>query len=739
MLADLKPRLDLRQSLSPIPYYLSRPVRLFRGYDAQFLRPDLVAGLTVTAVLLPQAIAFALIAELPPEMGIYTALVAGVVGALWGSSDQIHTGPTNANSLLVLSILLSSFAPGTDQYILAAGMLAVMSGIMQLAMGLARLGLLVNFVSHSVIVGFASGAGVLIALRQLPHLLGLHVAGEGTIQLGYETVVAVPETVPETAALGFGTIVLLVVLQRIDKRIPVALIAMVISSLLVYVFKLDERGVDVIGELPKALPPIASLPLLNLDYITKLSTGALAVGAIGLVQASAISRSFATQTGQRLDSNQEFVGQGLANIVVGIFSGFPAAGSFSRSAVNYNAGAKTGVASLMSSFFLLMALLVAIFLKVPMTAYLPRAALAGVLIVVAIGMIDMAEIKRIWLGTRGDALIMLATFLGTLFIEISLAVLLGIMLSFVRYILRTSAPRVHQVVPDKEFHHFTYRPTQPHCPQLGVIDILGDLYFGAVNHVEEVIHRYQELHPEQLYLLVRMHNVNNCDFSGIHMLESVLKSYRDKGGDVFMVRVGYQVDKMMRSTGFCDTIGMRNFLDEDNAIGYIFYHVLDPTICIYECPYRVFKECENLPKKVIPEDIKVLDTSIAETEIEQIAPEVLWESIRSASENLTVIDVREPREYRRGHVPGAQLVPLTRILTGEYQLECGEAHQIVFICRSGRRSRRAAQRVLDHHANVKIVKGGMLAWEAAGLLEAVDYIEPEVAPGEPGSLVENEA
>ncbi|MGD8807492.1 MAG: SulP family inorganic anion transporter [Chloroflexota bacterium] len=725
MFADMRLRLDLRQSLSPIPYYLFRPARLFREYSKQNLRPDLVAGLTVAVILLPQSIAFALLAELPAQMGIYTALVAAVVGGLWGSSQQTHTGPANAISLLVLSILLTGFTPGTNEFVLAAGMLAVMAGIFQLVMGLARLGILVNFVSHSVIVGFASGAGVLIAVRQLPQLLGVQVEAEGSIQLGYQTILALPQIILPAAAIGIGTILLLVILARINKRIPAALIALVISSLLVFALSLDEQGVTVIGKLPQSLPPIAKLPLLDVGFITKLSTGALAVGAIGLVQTTAIARSIATQTGQRLDSNQEFVGLGLANILGGFFSGFPSVGSFSRSAVNLNAGAKTGVASILSAVFVLLAM----FLTAPMAAYLPRAALAGVLIVVAIGMIDTAELKRIWIGTRGDALIMLATFLGTLFIEISYAVLLGIMLSFVRYILRTSTPRVHQVVPDKEHHHFTYRPTQPHCPQLGVIDILGDLYFGAVNHVEEVIHHYQELHPEQRYLLIRMHNVNNCDFSGIHMLESVLKSYRDNGGDVFMVRVGYQVEKMMLSTGFYDTIGVRNILDEDDAISHIFYHVLDPTICIYECPYRVFTECENLPKQVFPEDIKVFDASAVETEVEQIAPEELWESIRTMPEKLTVIDVREPREYRRGHVPGAQLVPLTQILTGEYRLACGEEHQIVFICRSGRRSRRAAQQVLDSHANVKILKGGMLGWEASGLLEAVDYIEPAVTPG----------
>jgi SulP family sulfate permease len=721
MFAEPRPRLDLRQSLSPIPFYVGRPIRLARDYNKGNLRPDLIAGLTVAVILLPQAIAFALIAELPPQMGIYTAAIAAVVGGLWGSSNQVHTGPTNAISLLVLSVLLSSFTPGTPQFFWAAGMLALMAGLLQLIMGLARLGVLVNFVSHSVVVGFASGAGLLIAIRQLPHLLGVQLETERLIEIGYETVIALPEANRATAAIGIGTIALLVVLRRIDRRIPAALIAMVLSSLTVFIFSLDEQGVAVIGELPKSLPPFADLPLLDTQYITRLSTGALAVGAIGLVETSAISRTIATQTGQRLDSNQEFVGQGLANVAVGLFSGYPCAGSFSRSAVNFNAGARSSFAAVLSSGFLLLA----VFLTAPMAAYLPRAALAGVLIVVAIGMIDRIEIGRIWRGARGDAVIMLATFLGTLFVEIAFAVLLGIMLSFVRYILRTSAPRVHQVVPDGEYKHFAYQPSQPHCPQLGVIDILGDLYFGAVNHVEETIYRYEERHPDQRFLLIRMHNVNNCDFSGIHMLESVLKSYRDNGGDVFMVRVSFRVNKLMTTTGFRDTIGMQNFLDEDEAVSHIFYRVLDPAVCIYECPYRVFQECLNLPKQVYPEDIEVLDHGLAAITVDQITPEELWQAIRTTPEKLTVIDVREPREYRRGHVPSAELVPLSRILSGEHQLDCGGEHQIVFVCRSGRRSRRAAQKVMHGQATVKILRGGMLAWEAADLLEAIDYIDQD--------------
>jgi SulP family sulfate permease len=192
-----------------------------------------MAGLTVAVILLPQAIAFSLIADLPPQMGIYTAVIAAIISGLWGSSHQTHTGPANAISLLVLSILLTTFEPGTEEFILAAGMLALMAGLLQLALGLARLGMLVNFVSHSVIVGFATGAGVLIAVNQLPHLLGIEVSGEDLVSTLYDLIINIPELNLATTAIGLGTIIIILVLNRINKRLPAALIAMAISVLVV--------------------------------------------------------------------------------------------------------------------------------------------------------------------------------------------------------------------------------------------------------------------------------------------------------------------------------------------------------------------------------------------------------------------------------------------------------------------------------------------------------------------------
>lgn len=712
-------KLELRDALEPVGRYLAQPARFIGGYEREKLRPDLLAGITVAVIMLPQAIAFALIAELPPEMGLYTAVVGSIIGALWGSSDQTHNGPTNANSLLILSALLgASFAPGTQAFIVAAGMMAVMAGVFQLVLGLARLGVLVNFVSYSVVVGFAAGAGLLIVVKQIEPLLGMAFAGLELSTLGQDLSATLSSIHLPTAVLGVGTIGLIIALDRIKRTLPSSLIAMIVASVCVFAFSMHSNGVAVIGRLPANLPPLAQLPLFDLDVIGRLSSGALAVGAIGLVQTISMARSIAAQTGQRLDSNQEFVGQGMANIASGLFSGFAVAGSFSRSAVNMKAGARTPMAAIFSGIIVL----IAMFVLAPLAAFLPRAALAGVLVLIGLGLVDRAEIARILRGARGDAVIMLVTFLGTMLLPIEFAVMAGILLSFVHYTLQTSMPQVHQVLPDDDFHHFVHQPDKENCPQLSIVDILGDLYFGAVNHIEEEILNHLSENPEQKYLLIRMNHVNHCDFSGIHMLENVVKAYRDAGGDVFIVRVEHQLLEFMKGTGFYEFLGGESFLADEEAIEHIFHHVLDPAMCIYECPVRAFHECQNLPKRVdlvqIPRYRDIPEETIVHVEARE-----LWLRLREKGPDSRplVLDVREPREFKRGHIPDAQLAPLPTILSANVRLP--NDRQIVLVCRSGRRSKRAAYALQKIGCmNVAILQGGMVGWEEADLLEAIDDI-----------------
>ncbi|MCO5189613.1 MAG: SulP family inorganic anion transporter [Anaerolineae bacterium] len=693
--------------------YLLQPRTLLRVNRSQ-VRADLIAGLTVAVILLPQAIAFALIAELPPEMGIYAAVVAAFVGAMWGSSNQVHTGPTNAISLLVLSGLLAVADAGSAEFILAASVMALLAGIIQFLLGMARLGVLVNFVSHSVIVGFASAAGVLIAIKQLKPLFGLEFSSHGLVENVHQVFVNLPDLNPATTAIGVGTIVFMFVLKRINDRLPAALICMIIASILVAVFGLAEQGVATIGELLRSLPPLTSFESVNLDLFSNVATGALAVAAIALVETTAISRSIATQTGQRLDSNQEFVGQGLANIAVGMFSGYPVAGSFSRSAVNFKSGAQTRLAAVFSGIFVLIAL----FTLGPLGRYLPTSALAGVLIVTAWGMIDRTEIARITRGARYDAIIMWITFIATLFLHIEFAVLLGILFSFAFYIMNSSVPQVEPVLPDKEFKHFLALGERKGCPQLAIINISGDLYFGAVMHVEEQILAQMDANPDQRYLMLRLHQVNQIDFSGIHMLEMLAAKCAERGGQLYLVRVAQPVMSLIDSTGLSDHLGPGAFLNEDDAISDLFYRELDPAICIYECPVRAFKECQNLPKADFVGELFVEESEV-DLSAGSIAPRTLWQQLIT-DDPPRVIDVREPSEFRRSHVPGSESLPLSSLMTGDLVFDNDKP--VVLVCRSGRRSKRAVAMLHEQGCtDVIILDGGMLAWEEAHLLTGVLY------------------
>lgn len=712
---EKKSKFTLNSVSAPARYFL-RPVFMFRDYKSEDFRGDLTAGVTVGVILLPQAIAFALIAGLPPQMGLYAAIVGAVLGGLWGSSNHLHTGPTNTASLLVFSVLSPLFIVGSPEYVTAAGLMALMVGLFRLGVGVARLGILANFVSDSVIVGFTAGAGTLIAVGQLPNLLRVSPESGSNVftNLWYLTQ-ALPQTHLPSLTLGVASIIILVLLKRYRPKLPGPLAVMVVGASVVALLGLDAQGVKIIGDLPRSLPPLTSLPIFDLALIGQLSSGALALGAIGLVEAASIARSIAVRSRQRLDSNQEFVGQGLASIGAAFFAGYPLSGSFNRSAVNYEAGAHTPVASIVSGVFTLLAML----LLGPAAAFIPKTALAAVLMVIAYGMVDQAQMVRIWHSSRQDAAIMVTTLLATLLLPLQFAVMTGILMSLANYILQTSTPQVISVLPTDDFKHFLHQPEKPPCPQLGIITVVGDLYFGAVNHVEELIRAHMERHPGQRFLLLRMQNVNRMDISGIHMLESVVRTYAEVGGEVYFMKVKGPIHQLMNATGFSAAVGDDHFLIEEESITHLFYRVLDPAVCIYECEVRAFKECQNLPKSTVPNQL-LLHTH-PHLPVKHIGALELWQELHWGIGQPEVIDVREEREFIRGHIRQAQLIPMSRF--DPARLRLGKEKNIVLVCRSGRRSERVAQALQQAgFTSVRILTGGMVAWESSGLLEAFDPV-----------------
>ncbi len=707
--AARKPVLDWgRQSAE----YLAEPIRFLRSYQFADLQPDFAAGLTVAAVMLPQAIAYALIAELPPEVGLYTAFITAIVAALWGSSIHLHTGPTNAASLLVLTTLLPLAQPGTQEFLVLAGMMAVLSGLIRLLFGLFRLGFLVNFVADSVITGFTAAAGILIGVNQLRPLMKLDFQSDPLFLVTLWRVIRnLPSLHLPSLLLGLTTIVIIYLLKRFRPKWPSALISLTLAALLVYLFSLNENyGVQVLGKIPSGLPGLRTMPLANSEIWGDIWAGSLAAAIIGLVEAMSIARAFAGKSGQRLDANQEFFGQGLSAIVAGFFQGYVPSGSFTRSAMLFDGGARTRMASIFSGIIVLIAALTIS----PLVAFLPRTALAGVLIYAAFGMADRAEIRRTQGASVGDTAILWATFAAALILPLQYAVLTGVFVSFVRYVSQTSHPLVLPVVPDEDFQHFESRSDAVECPQLGVLTIGGALYFGATRHVEDQIRAHIEAFPDQKYLLLRLHRVNHVDMTGIHMLEGIVRLLRKKGGDLYLMRVHHSVMERMEQTGFDELLGHGNFLPVESAVPYLFHRVLDPALCIYSCQRRVWKECQTLPKSHNPAFVPLYQVEAPDVIVPSIDPTTLYALTREM-ETFWLVDVREMAEWEtEGFIKDSQLMPLPRFF--QHRLNLPTNRDIVFVSRNGRRSRHLVS-LLQRQGwqNIYNLSGGIVEWRRAGL------------------------
>ena len=690
----------------------ARPLEVVRGFRKRHIRPDLVAGLTVAVLAIPQCIAYAAIAGLPPTYGLYSAVVATIAGALWGSSRHLSTGPTNAISILVLSILTPLAAIGAVEYLVAASVMAVMVGVMCIVFGFARLGMLVNFASRSVLLGFTAGAGVLIAVGQLRNLLNLDIPRSPHILKTLLSLAANFDQIHLTSLiLGSATVLAILLIDGFTRRLPGALLALVGTGAAVAVLGVERLGVSVVGEVPRAMPQFTDFSIgwmVEREIGGALFVGALAVAALGLVEAISIAREISRQSGEHLDVNQELIGQGVANIAAGVFSGYASSGSFTRSAVNFQTGARSQMSSVFCGLFILAGVLA----FGPLAAYLPKASLAGMIMVIAYRMIDWRGVRRVLRNSRSETGIMVSTFAATLLVPLEFAVLVGIILSLAIYIYKSSMPTVEPVVPDANFHQFVVNPAAPVCPQLGIVRIQGSLFFGAATHVEDALIANFEANPGQNVLVLRMHGVDRCDLSGIDVLEGLLRLYRGAGGDLFLVHVRPEVRAFMRRTGFEHILGSDRFLEPDHAIGYLFNEVIDSAICCYECEHKVFAECQPLPKYSY--DVK-LPTSTGRVlfPLKHLKVVEFEDSVAEAGDRALLIDVREPAEYARGHLPNSRLWPLRQIVSEVDQLP--RDRPIFLVSRSGRRSTRVMRLLVEMGFDeVFNLKGGVLSWMARG-------------------------
>jgi SulP family sulfate permease len=561
------------------------------------LRADLMAGLTGAIVVLPQGVAFAVIAGMPPEYGLYTAMIPAIIASLFGSSWHLVSGPTTAASLVLFASLSALAEPGTGQYVALALTLTFMVGITQIVMGYAKLGTLVNFISHSVVIGFTAGAAILIASNQIKNFFGvtiprglhfheilLEFAGKVHLINGYVTVAGI-------ATLASGILV-----KRYFPRIPYMIVAMLVGSvvgvLLDLIFGNAVTHIKTVGALPASLPPL-SMPDFSPETLKDLAPAVLAVTLLALTEAISIARAISVKTGQHINSNQEFIGQGLSNMVGSFFSAYVATGSFNRSGVNYQAGAKTPVASVLAGL-----LLIGVVLAVaPLAAYLPNAAMAGILFLVAWGLIDFHHIKKIFQASRSDTLVLVVTFVATLTLELEFAILLGVMLSLVMYLNRTSRPKVLTRVPNPADpkRKFVTDSQLPECPQFKMVRVDGSLFFGAVDHVAETLRGYREQNPGQKRVMLVASGINFLDVAGAEMLAQEAKTYRSLGGGLYFCGIKEGVCEPLRRGGYMAEVGEENmFMSKSEAMGEIIKE-LDTNIC-KTCERRIFRECEGLPK-----------------------------------------------------------------------------------------------------------------------------------------------
>jgi SulP family sulfate permease len=492
-----------------------------RGYKRSDLRADAVAGVTVAVLLIPQAMAFAMLAGLPPVAGLYASVFPIVAYALFGSSRHLAVGPVAVVSLLVFSGCSRVADPGTQQYWDYAVLIALMVGVVQVALGLLRMGFIVNFVSHAVISGFTSGAAVLICLSQVKHLLGLSIdTGDTALEMAVATAVHFGQTHPLTLALGAVSLLLLLLCRSKAPCVPGPLLVVALGTLLVYALGWANQGVRTVGEVPQGVPGFTT-PEVSLKALRTLTPTALAIAAICYIESMALVQLIAAREKYRVDPTVELRAIGIANVVSALFSGYPVAGSFSRTMINYDAGARTGVAAMVTAAVIVPALL---FLT-PVFQYLPTAVLAAVIIVATSRLIDVQTPRRFFRVDRADGWTLTLTFAATLLFGVEQGILAGVLLSLGLFIWRSTRPHMAELgyrPCDHIYRDIERFPDAETCPEALIMRVDRSLYFANMRFVEDRLREAIAEKPQIRWVVLDLSGVNNVSGVALHGLEEFI-------------------------------------------------------------------------------------------------------------------------------------------------------------------------------------------------------------------------
>jgi SulP family sulfate permease len=577
-------------------YRLLPFLRWWPSVNASTTRDDAMAGLTGALIVLPQGVAFATIAGMPPEYGLYAAMMPAIIAALFGSSWHLVSGPTTAISIAVFASVSPFAHPGSPEFISMVLTLTFMTGVFQLVLGLARMGVLVNFISHTVVIGFTAGAAMLIAGSQIKNFFGLGIPrGTPFFEILSLFVQHIQDVNPYVTAVSVITLASGILVKRFVPKFPYMIAAMLVGSFAALIlnarYSVDVTHIKTVGALPAGLPPL-SAPDFSFNSLHQMLFPSLIITMLALTEAVSISRAVATKSGQHIDGNQEFVGQGLSNVIGSFFSSYASSGSFNRSGVNYAAGARTPLAAVFASVFLLIILL----LVAPLAAYLPDAAMAGILFLVAWSLIDFHHISLLPKVSRQETVVLWVTLIGTL-VDLEKGIFFGIALSLVFYLYRTSRPTLEAVLPDPDPNNYHYVPLdgRPECPQVKMMRLNGSIFFGAVAHLQQQMQLLEEEEPDRKHVIVMASGINFADLAGAEFLAEAARQRRKIGGGLYFYRMKDSLATTLRRGHFMDEVGEENLFPAQTRPSETIYPKLDNEIC-RNCSIRAFPVChQRLP------------------------------------------------------------------------------------------------------------------------------------------------
>ena len=526
---------------------------------------DLIAGLTVALLAIPQSLAYAQLAGVPIQYGLYAARIPAVICAMFGSSGLLSTGPVAMTSLLTAASI-SQIAPhGSEQYFSYAILLALVSGVFQVAFGVMRMGVLLNFLSYPVLMGFINAAAIIIGLSQLPAILGIPAAQTQYFMVDIWRLVSHMDLMHEISLVfGVAALVLLVGFRKFAPRLPGVLITVALLTAASYLVGYENMGGRVVGTIPQGLPPL-SIPPLDWNSTVALLPAGFVIALISFMEAMSSCKVIAIKTRTPWDENQELIGQGLAKIAAAFSHSIPVSGSFSRSALNLSANARTGLSSVFSAAFVLLTLL----FFTPLLHHLPKPVLAAIIIIALVNLVDYRSIAKAWRASKDDGIAAVTTFIATLAFapNIQIGILTGIMLSLALLLYRLMYPRVavvgiHQDGTLRDADHFGLDALHPN---LGAMRFDGSLYFVNVSYFEEAIVRLERRNTDLRYILVVASGINGIDASGIEMLSNLTDRLKASGITLGFSGIKRQVFEVMQRTEIAAKIGAENIFPTDTA------------------------------------------------------------------------------------------------------------------------------------------------------------------------------